>query len=718
MRRWRRGFKRRQPGLGLSGDDFDGFIAAASAEIEAMGRFIESYLSGRGTLPRLRQTWCNAVFWFHEGMSEPLDTVAMVKLEVAIENLFLAESTAKAKWRMLEGLRGMFGISESDAISPSSDMTFRKVVNDIAKTRSSVLHGTSPTLPGRDLGVDRGLVEGMARQFLIGYPQLVEAYERELGAAEDDTEALLKWSMTRGGGGPELRDMRGLGERNAEGIAARGGAGRVEGVSSARPLGKDATDRSGAISVSGVDNLMEGDVSPQPVQSTLAGATQAATSIEDCGDRAAVLARIVPVLYRAGEVSEVSNCLSLALADARKIPEGAMRASALGCIAGAQAETGDREGARMTVEEAGAAIGAEVGGGDGCSALDAIAKAQAVIGEFSEAIATAGRLEDRFLRDRVLGEVAGLAAKAAAFGDALSAVRAMVGCDERTRCLASIARAQGRFGDVSGADRSIVEAVEAAGEIEDETERVLALVDLCSVEVEIEDDAGAARSIANALSLARTIEDEGDRVFALAHIARNQPRLGAASLAPRTIAEAIALVPRIGEGGERASALCWIAEAQARIGDRDAALRSIAQALESAAIAADVFNSDGIPGQIALAQASAGDNRAALATAQRIQGESGNDGLLGDICEVQCWEGHVGEAVATARQISSARARCEALVNVARVQARDGDAEGAARAMALALEAGGAIADSSERGLALAGIGELQLDAVAEFVTG
>ena len=74
-------------------------------------------------------------------------------------------------------------------------------MNDIAKTRSSVLHGTSPTLPGRDLGVDRSLVEGMARQFLIRYPRLVEAYERESDAAKDDIEALLEWTKTLVGGG-------------------------------------------------------------------------------------------------------------------------------------------------------------------------------------------------------------------------------------------------------------------------------------------------------------------------------------------------------------------------------------------------------------------------------------------------------------------------------------------------------------------------------------
>lgn len=200
-------FKRRQPGLGLSANDFDGFIVAASAEIEAMGRFIEAYLSGRGNLPRLRRAWCNAVYWFHEGMAEPLDTVATVKLETAIENLFLAESTAKAKRRMLEGLEGMLGISEFDPASSLSDVTFRKLVDEIAKTRSSVLHGTSPTLPGRDTGVERSLVERMVRKFLIGYPRLVETYERESATAKDEIETLLKWAVTCGGRGLESRGV-------------------------------------------------------------------------------------------------------------------------------------------------------------------------------------------------------------------------------------------------------------------------------------------------------------------------------------------------------------------------------------------------------------------------------------------------------------------------------------------------------------------------------
>ena len=122
---------------------------------------------------------------------------------------------------------------------------------------------------------------------------------------------------------------------------------------------------------------------------------------------------------------------------------------------------------------------------------------------------------------------------------------------------------------------------------------------------------------------------------------------------------------------------------------------------------------DGIGHQIAVAQATAGDNRGAHATVRRIAEVSGIDGLLDDISEVQCWENNVVEAVATARRIACADARCSALANVARIRVQDGDPDGAAQAIALALESAGAIPDGSRRAPALAEIAEIQLDAIA-----
>ena len=222
------GIRNLQPGLGLPADEFEARIAEVAAEIAAMGRLVEAYLRGAGTLPRLRQAWCNGVYWFHEGMSEPLDSVATVKLETAIENLFLAESTKQAKLRMLKGLEGMFGISKSDTIDSVSDLTFKTLVNQIAETRSKVLHGTWPTLPGQDVVLDRSAVEGIASQFLIVFPLLVDAYESQSEAVEDTTEALLDWAAAGGGTGGGTRDGESVEARDAVGAASCSGVGNAQ----------------------------------------------------------------------------------------------------------------------------------------------------------------------------------------------------------------------------------------------------------------------------------------------------------------------------------------------------------------------------------------------------------------------------------------------------------------------------------------------------------
>ena len=187
-----------QPGHDLPAEYFEACLDSASTEIEAMGRLIDAYLFQDKDLPKLEQAWCNATYWFHEGMMEPLDTVAMVKLETAIENLFSAANAAKSKQRMRDALKSMFGIDEAETVAPSSDLTYKKLVDDIVTMRSRVLHGTWPTLPGRDSSVSRSALEDVAREFLIGYPRLLERYQNELEQPEDNVEAMLKWAVTCG----------------------------------------------------------------------------------------------------------------------------------------------------------------------------------------------------------------------------------------------------------------------------------------------------------------------------------------------------------------------------------------------------------------------------------------------------------------------------------------------------------------------------------------
>ncbi len=186
-----------QAGLGLAPDEFEELIDSASDVMAAMGRLIDVYVSGQGELPMLKGAWCNAVYWFHEGMSEPLDTVAVVKLETSMEILFSAGGRTGSKTRIVDGLRGMFGIDGSQMVDPSSGMTYEDLATEIVKARSWVLHGNWPTLALRDRGIDRATVEIMARQFLFEFPLVVEKYAREMGVgAEDDAQAFLDWAIS------------------------------------------------------------------------------------------------------------------------------------------------------------------------------------------------------------------------------------------------------------------------------------------------------------------------------------------------------------------------------------------------------------------------------------------------------------------------------------------------------------------------------------------
>lgn len=193
------GIANQQPGLALSPERFETLISSASDEVAAMGRIIEAYVSGNGDLRTLKQAWCDAVYWFHEGMSEPLNSVAIVKLETAIENLFSAAGTRASKQRILDGLKGMFGIKKSDKIGQSSDTSFEKLVTDIVKARSRILHGTWPTLSASDKIIDRETVECIARNFLISYPNILEGYANESSISpKDETQAFLDWAMSNG----------------------------------------------------------------------------------------------------------------------------------------------------------------------------------------------------------------------------------------------------------------------------------------------------------------------------------------------------------------------------------------------------------------------------------------------------------------------------------------------------------------------------------------
>ena len=134
------------------------------------------------------------------------------------------------------------------------------------------------------------------------------------------------------------------------------------------------------------------------------GAFATAQRIKDEEIRARALADIAEAQAEAGELRD-------ALTTAQRIAGEELRVSALTGIAEAQAESGDAEGAARTIEQASAAA-TRIEDESVKWALSRIARAQAAMGDFQEALTTARRIADEMLRANALTNIAKVQIKA------------------------------------------------------------------------------------------------------------------------------------------------------------------------------------------------------------------------------------------------------------------------------------------------------------------
>jgi hypothetical protein len=191
------------PALTISPELFADVIAnKVGQSLDVMGERLAEYLGSRSVVPLLNESWCNATYWFHEALAESLDTVAVVKLETAIEVLLRAEDMSGSKSRIKNSFEAIFGLNGSDSL-PGSSVTVDQFVLNIATARSRVVHGTWPTihtdLPGyrRQQPVSRAEVEMLASKLLIEVAHCIELYTKA-GETADDTDALLNWVKSQG----------------------------------------------------------------------------------------------------------------------------------------------------------------------------------------------------------------------------------------------------------------------------------------------------------------------------------------------------------------------------------------------------------------------------------------------------------------------------------------------------------------------------------------
>jgi hypothetical protein len=195
--RWTVGRRLLHPGFLLTAEHFDGLIKRASCDLQAMGRRIEVFRTGTTELPGLEQAWSDAALWFHEGFSEPLDTVAVTKLETAIENLFAAGNPSESKARLLLAFKHLLRMEKTSILDMTVPISVDQFVKSVVTARSRILHGTWSTLSGPDLGVERRDVVKLARTLLICYARVLDAYASSSEKRSDSIKALLTWIELR-----------------------------------------------------------------------------------------------------------------------------------------------------------------------------------------------------------------------------------------------------------------------------------------------------------------------------------------------------------------------------------------------------------------------------------------------------------------------------------------------------------------------------------------
>ncbi|MDQ1191815.1 hypothetical protein QE419_000581 [Brevundimonas vesicularis] len=190
-----------EPGRTLSPGVVSFGLSKGAATLDSFGRRLESYLFGQRSLPSLNESWCNAAYWFHDALLEPVEGVAVAQLETCIEVLLSAGSTTGSTSRLLSAFDALLGMSPTDPIAQGSSTSVKAFVETIVTARSRVLHGTwsalGPDLPQRNgLGVRRSDVEHLARTLLVVASHQLDAYQ-SAGEQSDNVLDLLAWSKAR-----------------------------------------------------------------------------------------------------------------------------------------------------------------------------------------------------------------------------------------------------------------------------------------------------------------------------------------------------------------------------------------------------------------------------------------------------------------------------------------------------------------------------------------
>lgn len=180
-----------QAGRSLGPGGLEGYIAKGKLILDAAGKRISGFISSENKVPKLEGAWVDAAYWFSEGVAELLDTVAVTKLETAIEILLCAQSSKGSETRILSALKGFYGLNDNDLISNKSSVTVKQFAKGLVSSRSRILHGTLSTLK-HHARADRNSLTELGHAMLLSFVVKLDQYS-SLANPVDSQDEFINW---------------------------------------------------------------------------------------------------------------------------------------------------------------------------------------------------------------------------------------------------------------------------------------------------------------------------------------------------------------------------------------------------------------------------------------------------------------------------------------------------------------------------------------------
>lgn len=190
------GWTKMEPGLSIGTGTLADILRKTEPLITAVGSCVRSFAAGSFRLPNLERAWCDAAYWLHEALAEPLDSIAVAKLETALEVLLGAESASGSQTRMLTILGTFYGLKPDDPLTKGATTTAKQFAQSVVRDRSRILHGTWSTLNSR-LASNRNGLENFVTAVVRRAALELEDYAFT-ASPEDNIDAFLAWVKHRG----------------------------------------------------------------------------------------------------------------------------------------------------------------------------------------------------------------------------------------------------------------------------------------------------------------------------------------------------------------------------------------------------------------------------------------------------------------------------------------------------------------------------------------